>query len=204
MKNYLKENLSKKITAFILLCCVGAIAPSFLYAQQDKKNASRIDVSFNIGDIGYGMLFRNNTHTSFAYFNILNLYIEDDRTALGLKLSPFYFSESIEKRRSLTSFSLLNADVYWNPFPKVKRTAMMVPFASVNYFTYNNDGLLDTSQITLSTGWRFAYVGRGDSIFRYDTYAEVGLRYFNNELYYYFTLNLDITILAALLLMSAG
>jgi hypothetical protein len=200
MKNYLSAGFLKKVIIVILFCCIGAASPQFLYARQNS--GKRIDISFNAGDIGFGMLFKNNKHTSFASINLFNLYIEDARTDLGLKLSPFYYVGGGEKGYYFREFSLLNADIYWIPFPKVKKTAMMVPFASINYFTYNKQGLLDTSDITFSTGWRFVYVGREDSKFRFDTYAEVGYRYFDNEHYYYFTLNLDLTILAALYLMS--
>jgi hypothetical protein len=107
-----------------------------------------------------------------------------------------------EKNRSVEDISILNADIYWNPFPKSKKTAMMVPFASINYFTYDKNGLLDTSDIALSAGWRFVYVGREKSSLRFDTFAEVGYRYVDDEHYYYLNFSLDLIITAAIFLMT--
>ena len=198
MQNYLSARFLKKSMSVILFFCIFTMYPQFLYALQN--DGKRIDISFNAGDVGFGALVKNNTYIGFASFNLFNLYIENDRVNLGLKLSPLYYEES----RYFRNFSLLNADIYWNPFPKAKKIAMMVPFVSVNYFTYDKQGTLDMSDIIFSAGWRFVYIGRQESMFRYDTYAQIGCRYFDNRLYYYLTINLDITILAVLSLMSLG
>ncbi|MDR2427268.1 MAG: hypothetical protein LBD46_08860 [Endomicrobium sp.] len=199
IQNCLSGGLFKKSIIVILICSV--LLSCDLYAQQDS--GERIDMSFNAGDVGFGMLIKNNEHTSFVSINLLNFYIEDPKTDLGLKLSPFYYIESIKKGYFFRKISLLNADIYWNSFIKAKKTAMVVPFVSVSYFTYDKQGMLDMSDISFSTGWRFVYIGRGNSRFRYDTYAQAGYRYFDNEHYYFFTLNLDFTIFAVLLLLMS-
>ncbi|MDR3112831.1 MAG: hypothetical protein LBU09_00460 [Endomicrobium sp.] len=196
-----------RITAFILTFCIVVVYcaafPKFLYAAQERQNETLgFDISYNIGNFGSNMLFKNDQNVYAFSLAAANLYIDDIRRGFGLKLSPFHFMVKLENTNETVKFSLLNADISWNPFPKSRKTAMMSPFVSINYLIYNDRGTLDMSDFIFSTGWRFAYVGRGQSRLRYDTYAEMGYRYFDNENYYYCTLSVDIIIAALIYLLS--
>ena len=164
-----------------------------------------IDFSFQFSNYGYGLNFgpdKNNIELSLELFNI---FLDNQKTNIGLKISPINLYTDIEiiesmETKSITYLNFVNMNLYWNCFNEDR--VVLGPFFSFEYFILRDWENIGFNDITISSGIKFIYKSdRVDfSIINYHSrdlfYAveiETGYRYNSYDGYkFYFLIKTDL------------
>jgi hypothetical protein len=179
--------------------------------QGEEREQRAVHGIWNFGTLGLNGYRAPSRSFSALSWSLLNIYVEDEQTRLGIKISPFYYyvieSEYDEITGELirddSNLSLLNVDLYWNPFLRINRYGIFGPFVSVNYLTFNESQRNFFTHFVVSSGLKFMLKMNpsniGDPAFEWlEDYSlqvvgmEAGYRYINNDHYAYFDVSLDI------------
>ncbi|MDR1098864.1 MAG: hypothetical protein LBL28_00135 [Treponema sp.] len=135
--------------AFILLGFAGTIN------AEEYSN-----FSWEFADYGFGLNFspnRNNLEFSAGLFNI---FFDNYKTNMGVKLSPFNIRTNIEAKESeetnsITELNFVNLCVYWNCLDGADM--ILGPFASIQYVNIRNWEMFDYRNITINAGIKYLY-----------------------------------------------
>ncbi|MDR1179103.1 MAG: hypothetical protein LBK44_01250 [Spirochaetales bacterium] len=184
----------------------GEAAPK--YGQREQPGIHGI---WNFGNLGLGGYRNSVDKFSAASWSLLNIYIEDRETRLGMRLSPFHYYIFESEYDELTgvflkddsNLSLLNIDLYWNPFLRIDSYGIFGPFMSINYLTFNDNPGNFFTHFVFSTGLKFMLKMKpsniGDPVFSWlEDYSlqiiniDAGYRYINTDHYVYFDVSLDL------------
>jgi hypothetical protein len=178
------------------------IASSNMHAQEAADEGFEFGIDY--GSLTVGMnVFPNESSFEFSA-GLLNLFIEHDRTNMGLEITPLkYVLNSIDEKNIEENLYFLNGNLYWNPFD-IKHI-ILGPFVSINYLSIENWTKMSTSDYIFSSGLRFLLT----SPFK-DWKApsriigsEIGYRIISGRHSFYFNINLDILLLVFLLSTEA-
>ena len=184
--------MAKKIILLITFINLfyGIYAMDFL----DKN----FDFSFDIGNFGYGMDFSGDeTYHEFS-ISMANIFVEHYKTNIGFMISPFKFIGNIliDGYYDFDYLYFLNAGFYWNPLDS--RNIIFGPFVSINYLSIENWSGFNNKRYIFNTGlqliWR-THIKDGRFPLRI-LGSEVGYRNISGRDSFYFTINLDLSILA--------
>lgn len=179
---------------------------SISYGVYAADNPSRdFALSMNIGNFGGGLTFFADEYDFEFTVNMLNLFIEHESTHLGLMLSPFSYRANypVDSRDWKQKFYFLNGMVYWNPL-NIKKI-ILGPFASINYLRMDNFGNFNAQEYVFSSGLTFNWSTHiFDGTYPYRIIgSEVGYRNVSGKPGFYFNVNMDILVLAGLILVFA-
>jgi hypothetical protein len=170
----------KKFALFVLLALGGR-----LFALDIRGTVS-------VGDIGFGLGASPGGTYPELRINAVDLYIEEMRTGLGLRLSPYAFTLLAD----LNVNSLLNVDLYYNLLKKTN-WFLLGPFAGINYINWDNRNHWNWENVLFTLGLKFVFRLREDKNVRPWDFAinlltvETGYRYANHEQLFYTAVYID-------------
>ena len=197
------------IILFPLIICVYSYAEE-LDNNELEQNDFKFIKGFDTGILSFGISY--GTGNTFAYdlnANLINIYIENVKTGLGIEFIPINYSYSINANKHLLSFSKLY--LYWNmdtvlginidaghdggttlifgPFFSIQ-TLNLVNFENFNFNISYSAGIKFTRKETGHINW-----GQGDPRkFRTSSMSsniELGYNYSSNRHSIYFTIGLS-------------
>jgi len=135
---------------FILLNFLG-----ILYADE------YIDFSWQLANYGFGLGFSSNKADLEMPLELFNFFFDDNRTNIGVKLSPFNFRSILEEESNFnTELSFINLCVYWNCLDETDM--ILGPFSSLRYINIRNWQSFDHRDITVNLGIKYIYRARSE------------------------------------------
>jgi hypothetical protein len=186
--NSWRINMKRNLLSLIILVNV-----FFNIYTQDMVQGD-LELKINYGNFGGGMnIFSNEYNFEFST-SLLNLFIEHDKTNIGLELTPLKYmaNYSIDAREWNQGLYFLNGNLYWNSFDI--KNIILGPFISINYLKLENWSGLNTNGYIFSSGLRFllrTYIEDWKYPFHIIG-SEIGYRNISGRQSFYFNVNLDI------------
>jgi hypothetical protein len=190
--------LKKKLLFFIIFL------HSFfaLYAQVAAEND--FEFKFIFGAFGGGMNVFSNEYDFEVSAGLLNFFVEHGRTNIGFELSPLNYkmNYSANTRKWKGDLYFLNGNLYWNPF--AIKNIILGPFVSINYLSVDDSAKFNTDNYIFGSGLRFLLrTCLDDGKYPFQIIgSEVGYRNLSGKHSFYFTVSLDITILAGIIVAT--
>jgi hypothetical protein len=190
----------KFIREFLLVCIVLS-GGGTLYSQNKI-----FSVDFGFGTVGGGINYSNGNKLQGEFdFNLLNFYMENNPTGLGIQIIPAEYKYSNIFDGHFVGF--FNPTVYWNVFGilfKEKEYGLdytiFGPFVNINWFNIINFGKVAFDETVFEAGIRFRLKIPLMDIFC----VESGYRYFNNRHNYFIRITIDNLLPVALLAETMG
>jgi len=186
---------------FIFIVIFAVTVPVF--AQENHNSPGGVDVDFSVGNMGFGVNFplRNEYDVELS-LSVIQLGVEDSRSGLGFRFSPFTFfgwsKESIneEEIELEGEICILNFTLYWNVvrLNVLGSDFYLGPFATINYMFVDEEFYWDKFVFTagIQMGFR-ANFGQ----FKYNIFTlEVGYRNINGSHRYYVGGKIDLITMA--------
>jgi hypothetical protein len=177
-----------------------------LYAQGANND---FEFKLNYGSFSGGMNLFSNGYAVALSAGLFNFFVEHDRTNIGLELSPLNYkaNNAYDKLEWDQNLYFLNGNLYWNPFDI--EHIILGPFVAINYLSVENWSKFNADNYVFSAGLRFllrTYLKDWNYPFQIIG-SEAGYRTISGKHSFYFTVSLDIGVLAwltALTLMAEG
>jgi hypothetical protein len=170
-----------------------------MYSQEVVKND--FEFKLNYGSFGGGMNVFSNEYDFELSVGLINFFIEHDKTNIGLEITPFKYmaNYSVNRQEWNQNLYFLNGNLYWNPFNM--KNIILGPFVSMNYLNVENWSRFHANEYIFSAGLRFllrTYIKSWKQPFQIIG-SEIGYRNISGKHSFYFNVNLDVTILAGLI-----
>jgi hypothetical protein len=166
-----------------------------------------IDFSFQIANYGYGLNFgldKNNIELSLG---LVNVFLDNPKTNIGLKISPFNLYvdyETVEglETRSITYLNCINLTLYWNCLNE--HETILGPFVSFEYITMRDWKHINFNDFTLNTDIKFMLkrnevsfltINFNNKSTYYIVEIDIGYRYnFYDSHKFYFSIKTDLIL----------
>jgi hypothetical protein len=158
-----------------------------------------INFSWGFANYGFGLNFspdQTNLELSAGFFN---LFFDNYKTNIGIKLSPFnirtnFESNESEETNSITEINFINLCIYWNCLNETD--VILGPFSSIQYINIRDWEIFDYRNITINTGIKYIYktkdiekIDGNNSVME----CECGYRYnYYDGHKFYFNISVDI------------
>jgi hypothetical protein len=159
------------------------------------------EFKLNYGTIAGGMNFFSKEYDFELSTNLLNFFIEHDKTNIGFEITPFKYiaNYSVNAETWDQNLYFINGNLYWNPFDI--KNIILGPFVSINYLKIKNWSEFNTNEYIFSSGLRFLLRTHLED-WNYPFHiigSEIGYRNISGKHSFYFSVNLDISILAGII-----
>jgi hypothetical protein len=180
--------MRKKIVGitFILLKFIGTI-----------NAEENVVFSWVFANYGFGLNFSHSRNIELSA-GLFNLFFEDYKKNIGIKLSPFNIRTNIEVKASeeanlITEINFINLCIYWNCLDRMGM--ILGPFSSIQYINIRDWQTFDYRDITINGGIKYIY--RTEGIEKIDgnsfvVETEVGYRYNYDGHKFYFNISVDL------------
>ena len=183
----------------------------FLLLSQNIIAFENFDIKWNIGNLGLGMnVFYNDANTE-SFVDILNIGIEHSRTRIGMEYSPvkyweWTYKDDNDNKTKVSSFSLLNFNIYWNIvdldiFNDFGRfffgPATKINYGFIDNYTFRWNEFIYTAGLRVGLDIKI-----NETIHYHIIGGEIGYRNFNGKNTFYFGLTIDILVYSLILFSS--
>jgi hypothetical protein len=169
-----------------------------LHTQEAAADRGDFEFKLNYGSIGGGMNVFSGEYDFELSASLINFFIEHDKTNIGIEISPLKYMArySVDMGKWDEGLFFLNGNLYWNPWDI--KNSILGPFVAINYLDIKNWSEFSTGGYVFSSGLRFllrTYIRDWKQPFQIIG-SEVGYKNISGRHSFYFTVNVDITILA--------
>jgi hypothetical protein len=170
-----------------------------IHAQTVTKDD--FEFKLNFGNFGGGMNVFSNEYDFELSASLINFFMEQSKTHIGFEITPLKYmaNYSVNRQKWNQNLYFLNGNIYWNPF-NIKNI-ILGPYASINYLKIEDWSGLNTNEYVFGSGFRFllrTYIEDWEYPF-YIIGSEIGYRNISGRHSFYFNINLDISILAGII-----
>ena len=172
----------KKLLVFFLIY----ISCSNIFANDSNKNEFIFSYDFLIAGFS-GSRISNGKNNFDLNLNIVNLYLENNTTCLGIRFIPANYSYYFYDNEHIFNISIIT--FYWNLFEFIIRMDssgsgydrhIFGPFFSINPLSINSAGNL-INGISYSAGLKFTLMHNGMSSRKVHIFPNVEIGYINNN-----------------------